>query len=46
MGVWTLKRFKARKNKRVIKIVIFFEKIDTNAKCYCPEEFYSANYTF
>ena len=34
IGVWTLKRFEAKENKRVIKTVIFSEKIDTNAKCY------------
>ena len=38
-GLWTFKRFKAKENKRVIKTVIFFEQVDSNAKCYCPEGF-------
>ena len=41
--LWSIKRFKAKENTRVIKIVISFEKIDTNVKCYCPEGFYSPN---
>ena len=40
IGLWT---FKAKENKRVRKTAAFFEKIDKNAKCYCPEGFHSAN---
>ena len=32
-------RFKATENKRM-KIVVFFSKINANAKSYCPERFY------
>ena len=34
-------RFKAKENKRVMKTVVLFEKLDTNAKCYCPEGFHA-----
>ena len=41
--LWALKRFEAKENMRVIKTIVFFEKINANAKCYSPEGFYSAN---
>ena len=34
---------KAKENKRVMKTVVFFEKIITTAKCYCPDGFYQAD---
>ena len=41
--IWTFKIFEPKENKRVIKTEVFFEKIDTNGKFYCREEFYSSN---
>ena len=37
IGLWT---FQGKENKRIIKTVPFFEKIDTNGQCYCPEGFH------
>ena len=34
------KRFKAKENKCIIKSVVFFEKIVTNAMYYCSDRFY------
>ena len=42
---WGYGPFKNLKLKkiRVMKTVIFFEKVDPHAKYYCPEGFYSVN---
>ena len=36
-------KFKAKENERVMKKVVFFEKIVPNAKCYWPDWFYQAD---
>ena len=43
IGLWTLKSFEGKDIMRVIKTIVFFEKIGKSAKCYCPAGFYSAN---
>ena len=35
-------KFKAKENKRVMKTVVFFDKIVANTKCYYPGRFYQA----
>ena len=35
-------KFKAKENKRVMKTVVFFDKIVANTKSYYPRRFYQA----